>query len=71
MAPGREPPQQSYLKKVALLEAIIANNIRSSKTEETKRIRKSQATIAPGVANHQQTKLLGLSRTTTTTTEKK
>jgi len=34
--------------------------------QKTKRIRKSQASIAPGVANHQQTKLLGLNQIATT-----
>jgi len=68
MAPGRGPPQQSYLKQVLLLGAIIANNSWSSKIKETRRIRKSQATINPGVANHRQTKLLGLSQIATTTT---
>jgi hypothetical protein len=47
-------------------EAIIVN----CKIKETKRIRKLQAIIAPGVANHQQTKLLGLNRTATTTAVK-
>jgi hypothetical protein len=40
----------------------------SNKIKETKMIRKSQASIAPGAANHQQTKLLGLNRIATTTT---
>ena len=60
--------QQSYLKQVALLEAIITNNSWSSKIKETRRIRKLQVTIDPGVANHRQTKLLGLSQIATTTT---
>ena len=68
MAPGQGPPQQSYLKQVVLLEAIIANNNYSSKIKETRRIRKLQVTIDPGVANHRQTKLLGLSQIATTTT---
>ena len=63
---GRGPPQRSYLKQAVLLEAIIVNNSRSSKIKEIKRIKKSQASIAPGVANHQQTKLLGLNRIATT-----
>ena len=62
MAPGPRQLQQSYLKQVVPPGAIIVN----SKTKETKRIRKSQAVIAPGVVNHQQTKLLGLNRTATT-----
>ena len=70
MAPNRGPLQQSYLKQVELLEAIIANNS-WSKTKETRRIKKLQATIEPGVANQQQTKLLGLSRIATITTMKK
>ena len=68
MAPGQGPPQQSYLKQVVLLEAIIANNSCSSKIKEIRRVRKSQATIDPGVSNHRQTKLLGLSQIATTTT---
>ena len=70
MAPDRGPLQQSYLKEVVPLEAIIVNNNWNSKTKETKRIRKSQASIVPGVANHQQTKLLGLNRIATTTAAK-
>ena len=68
MAPDRGPPQQSYLKQVILLEAIIVNNSWSSKTKETRRIRKLQAFIDPGVANHQQTKPVVLSQIATTTT---
>jgi len=68
MAPGREPPLQSYLKQVVLLEAIIVNNSWSSKIKETRRIRKSQASIDPGVANHRRTKPLGLSQIATTIT---
>ena len=63
MAPNRGPLQQSYLKQVVPPGATTVN----SKTKETKRIKKLQAIIVPGVANHQQTKLLGLNRTTTTT----
>jgi hypothetical protein len=48
MAPGREPPQQSYLKQAVPPEAIIDNNSWSNKIKETKRIRKSQASITPG-----------------------
>ena len=59
--------QQSYLKEAVPLEATFINNNRSSKTKETKRIIKLQASITPGVANHKQTKLLGLSQTATTT----
>ena len=66
MAPGQGPPQQSYLKQAVLLEAIIVNNSRSSKIKEIKRIKKSQASIALGVANHRQTKPLGLNQVTTT-----
>ena len=66
MAPDRGPLQQSYLKEVVPLEAIIVNNNWNSKTKETKRIRKSQAFITPGVVNHHQTKLLGLNQTATT-----
>ena len=71
MAPGQGLPRQSYLKQVVPQENIIVNNVWSSKTKETKRIRKSQATIAPGAASHQLTKPLGCSQTATTTTEKK
>ena len=70
MAPDRGPLQQSYLKQVVPPEAVIVNNSWRSKTKETKRIRKSQAFIAPGVVNHQQTKLLGLNRIATTITAK-
>ena len=66
MAPDRGPLQQSYLKHVIPLEVITVNNSWSSKTKETKRIKKLQASIAPGVANHQQTKLLGLNQIATT-----
>ena len=66
MAPDQGPLQQSYLKQVVPLEAITVNNSWNSKTKETKRIRKSQAFIVLGVANHQKTKLLGLNRTATT-----
>jgi len=54
-------------KQAVLLEAIIVNNSWRSKTKETKRIRKSQAFIDPGVANHRRTKPLGLSQIATTT----
>ena len=67
MAPGRGPLQQSYLKQAVLLEAIIVNNSWSTKIKEIKRIKKSQASIAPGVVNHQQTKLLDLNQVATTT----
>ena len=70
MAPGRGLLQQSYPKQVVPPEAIIINNSWRSKTKETKRIRKLQAFITPGVVSHQQTKLLGLNRTTTTTAVK-
>ena len=70
MAPARGPLQQSYLNQVVPPDGIIVNNSWSSKTKETKRIRKSQAIITLGVANNQQTKLLGLNRTTTTTAVK-
>ena len=63
MAPVQGPRQQSYLKQAVPPEAIIVNNRWSSKTKETKKL---QAFIAPGVVNHQQTKLLGLNRITTT-----
>jgi len=66
MAPDQGPLQQSYLKQVVPLEAITVNNSWNSKTKETNRIRKSQAFIVLGVANHQKTKLLGLNRTATT-----
>ena len=66
MALGRGPPQQSYLKQAVLLEAIIVNNSWSTKIKEIKRIKKSQAFIAPGVVNHQQTKLPGLNKTVIT-----
>ena len=65
---GRGPPQQSYLKQAVLLEAIIVNISWSSKTKETKRIKKLQVYIVPWVVNYQQTKLLGLSQVATTTT---
>jgi len=68
MAPSRELPQQSYLKQAVPPEAITDNNSWSNKIKETKRIRMSQASITPGVANHQQTKLLGLNQVATTTT---
>ena len=70
MAPGRGPLQQSYLKQAVHPEAITDNNSQSDKIKETKRIRKSQASIAPGVANHRQTKLSGLNLTATTITTK-
>ena len=66
MAPARGPLQQSYLKQVVPPDGIIVNNSWSSKTKETKRIRKLQAFITPGVVSHQQTKLLGLNRIATT-----
>ena len=44
--------QQSYLKQAIPLEATSVNNNRSSKTKETKRIKRSRATITPNVANH-------------------
>ena len=65
-APGREPPQQSYLKQAVPPEAVTDNNSWSNKIKEFKRIRKSQASIAPEVANHWQTKLLGLNQVTAT-----
>ena len=68
MAPGQGLPRQSYLKQVVPPDGIIVNNSWSSKTKETKRIRKLQAFITPGVVSHQQTKLLGLNRIATTTT---
>ena len=66
MALGQGPPQQLYLMQAVPPEAITVNNSWNNKIKETKRIRKSQASIVPGVANHQQTKLLGLNQTTTT-----
>ena len=60
------PLQQSYLRRAVLLEATIVNNSRSSKTKGIKKTRKLRAVIALGVANHKQTKLLGLSQTATT-----
>jgi hypothetical protein len=45
--------QQLYLKQAVPLEATSVNNNRSSKTKETKRIKRSRATITPKVANHQ------------------
>ena len=68
IAPGRGPPQQSYLKQVVAPEDITDNNSWSIKIKETKRINKSQVSIAPGVANHRQIKLHGLSQAATTTT---
>jgi hypothetical protein len=65
MVPGRGPLQQLYLKQAVLPEAITDSW--SNKIKETKRTRKSQAFIAPGVANHRQIKLLGLSQVATTT----
>jgi len=67
MALDRRPPQQSYLKQAVLLEPIIVNNSWSTIIKEIKRIKKSQASIAPGVANHWQTKLLGPNQVATTT----
>ena len=60
--------QQSYIKQAVPPEATSVNNNRSSKTKETRRIRKLQAFIDPGVANHRQTKPLVLSQIATTTT---
>ena len=59
MAPGRGPPQQSYLKQAVPSEAITDNNSWSNKIKEFKRIRKSQASIAPRVANHRQNQAPG------------
>ena len=66
MVPGQGPPQQSYLKRAIPPEAITVIHSWNNKIKETKRIRKSQAFIVLGVANHQKTKLLGLNRTATT-----
>ena len=68
MAPGRGPLQQSYLKQAVPPEAITDNNSWSNKIKKFKRIRKSQGSIAPEVANHRQTKILGLNQVATTIT---
>ena len=66
MAPGPRRQQWRYRRQAVLLEAVTVNNSWSNKIKEPKRIRKSQASIALGVANHQQTKLLGLNQVETT-----
>jgi len=45
--------QQQYLKQVAPPEDTSVNSSMSSRTKETKKIKKLRAAIAPGVANHQ------------------
>jgi hypothetical protein len=59
--------QQQYLRQAVPPKATSVNSSRSSRTEETKRIRKLRVVIAPEVDNHKQIKILALSQIATTT----